>query len=55
MAKKVCAICGIPWKDGFGFVGEHIFPCWNARYNETCVVDAKDYSVPREEVEIIKG
>ena len=26
----VCMVCGIPWKDGVGFVGKHIAPCANA-------------------------
>lgn len=28
----VCIVCGIPWKDGVGFIGKHIAPCANDRY-----------------------
>lgn len=29
---QVCIVCGIPWKDGKGFIGKHKFPCANDRY-----------------------
>ncbi len=31
--KLVCIVCGIPFIEGKGFVGEHEFPCANERYN----------------------
>ena len=31
-ADYVCECCGIPWKDGVGFVGKHVFPCANAHH-----------------------
>jgi len=36
---QVCAVCGIPWEDGVGFVGEHIAPCANNRYLCAFTVD----------------
>lgn len=32
MTKQVCVICEIEFKDGLGWVGEHVFPCANDRY-----------------------
>ena len=37
---QVCQICGIPWRDGVGFEGEHISPCANARHGWNFTKDA---------------
>ena len=42
MTEEVCLICGIPWKDGIGFVGKHIAPCANDRYGWCFVKPAED-------------
>lgn len=39
---QVCAGCGVRWKDGTGFIGEHDMGCVNARYGWNFTLDAKD-------------
>ena len=39
---QVCIVCGIPWKDGVGFIGKHIASCANDRYGWCYTKDAVD-------------
>lgn len=43
--KAYCIVCGIPWKDGKGFVGKHIFPCANERYGWNFTTEKKPKSL----------
>lgn len=42
MGKRVCVICGAEWRDGEGFIEEHIAPCANQRYGWVFTIEVPD-------------